>query len=66
MLEGLHELEKEADRMLQHSLAALFNDTSLDVLKVIQWKEIYECVEDATDRCQDAADLLERAGVKYA
>jgi uncharacterized protein Yka (UPF0111/DUF47 family) len=66
MLERIHAQEKEADALLRDALAALFKEPGAEPLKVMQWKEIYEWVEEATDRCQAVADWLERVGVKYA
>ncbi len=33
---------------------------------VIKWKEIYENLEQATDRCEDAANVLEGVALKNA
>jgi hypothetical protein len=33
-------------------------------IEVIKWKEIYETMESATDRCEDVADLLQEVSLK--
>ena len=37
-----------------------------DALDVIKWKEIYEAVEFATDKCEDIANTIEGIVVKNA
>jgi len=49
-------LENEADDVLSQ---ALVEDFDLDDLKLImKHKEIYQFLEEATDRCEDASDIL--------
>ncbi len=50
--------ENEADTVLRSALARLFKEEK-DVFLVIKWKEIYENLETATDRCEDVANILE-------
>jgi hypothetical protein len=61
----INRLENEADRVLRSALAEMFQD-SMDVLEIIKWREIYEHMESATDRCEDVADVLEGVVLKYA
>jgi uncharacterized protein Yka (UPF0111/DUF47 family) len=42
----------------QSKLAALFREEK-DPITVIKWKEIYETLEEATDRCEDVANIIE-------
>jgi uncharacterized protein Yka (UPF0111/DUF47 family) len=51
-------LENEADEAFRMGLKALFNDEP-DVRRIIMWKEVYESLENAIDRCEDVANLLE-------
>jgi uncharacterized protein Yka (UPF0111/DUF47 family) len=46
-------------------MAELFDDTT-DIAQVIKWREIYEHMESATDRCEDVADVLEGVALKHA
>jgi uncharacterized protein len=62
---GVHELaievnrlENEADRLLKELIAALFADVT-DPIEVIKWKEIYETLEEVTDRCEDVVNVIE-------
>jgi len=61
----LHRLENEADRVQREALCALFDDQT-DVYDVIKWREIYEHMETATDRCEDVANVLEGVALKHA
>jgi hypothetical protein len=51
-------LENEADAVLRRALAELFNRKH-DALEVIKWKELYETMESAVDRCEDVANVIE-------
>jgi len=46
-------------------LAELFSD-STDTASLIKWREIYEHMETAIDRCEDVANVLEGVALKYA
>ncbi|HXD20241.1 MAG TPA: DUF47 family protein [Vicinamibacterales bacterium] len=59
------ELEHEADREHQDAIVELF-DQERDPIAVIKWKEIFDFLEAATDRCEDVANLLEGVVVKHA
>ncbi|GMA50068.1 hypothetical protein GCM10025857_14250 [Alicyclobacillus contaminans] len=61
----LNELEKNADGLLRTALRALFSQEA-DVLHVIKFKEIYEILENITDKCEDVADVLDSVIVKNA
>jgi hypothetical protein len=61
----INRLENEADEVARNAIAALFlGDVS--PIEVIKWKEIYETMETATDRCEDVANLLEEISLKHA
>lgn len=60
----INRLENEADRVHRDAIAKLF-ETERDPIKVIKWKEIYEFLEEATDCCEDVADVLESIALKY-
>jgi predicted phosphate transport protein (TIGR00153 family) len=61
----LNRLENAADRVYRSAIAELFSD-STDMAHVIKWREIYEHMESATDRCEDVANVLEGVAIKYA
>lgn len=61
----IHRLENEGDRLERSAIAGLFEDgtKTIDVLK---WKDIYALLEDAIDKCEDVAQMIERIVVKQA
>lgn len=58
-------LENEADRVCREAIMRLF-DEEKDPIQLIKWKEIYETLETATDKAEDAANILESVVVKNA
>ncbi len=60
----INRLENEADRVHQQAVSRLFEDER-DPLTVIKWKETLDFLEDATDRCEDVANVLEGVMVKH-
>lgn len=50
--------EHEADDALLSTLGQLFEQES-DAKQIIKWKEIYEIMESATDRCADVTDVIQ-------
>jgi uncharacterized protein len=60
----INRLENEADRVHQQAVSRLFDDEH-DPLTVIKWKETLDFLEDATDRCEDVANVLEGVMVKH-
>jgi uncharacterized protein len=61
----INRLENEADRLHLDSVSRLF-DEERDPIMVFKWKQILDFLEDATDRCEDVADLLEGVVLKHA
>ena len=61
----MHSLENEADRVWRDAISHLF-DSEIDPITLIKWKEIYDTLETATDKCEDAANILESVVVKNA
>ena len=60
----VNQLEKEADRVHQDAIVSLF-DNEKDPIAVIKWKEIFDFLEAATDRCDDVANVLQGVVVKH-
>jgi predicted phosphate transport protein (TIGR00153 family) len=60
----INRLENEADRVHQQAVTMLFDDER-DPIVVMKWKEALDFLEDATDRCEDVANLLEGVMVKH-
>lgn len=60
----INRLENEADRAHQRAVGQLFEEER-DPIAVMKWKEILDTLEDATDRCEDVANLVENIVVKH-
>jgi uncharacterized protein len=52
----IHRLENLADKVLNRVVAELFKTN--DAVHIMKYKEVYEYLEGATDRCEDVADVL--------
>jgi uncharacterized protein len=63
--EQLNQIEEESDRIKGECIAKLFEDSTLPI-EIIKWKEIYEVLEAATDKCEDVSDVLAAVVLKSA
>lgn len=61
----INRLENRVDRTFRDALGKLFDEVK-DPILIIKWKEIYEHLEDASDRCEDVANILESIVLKHA
>jgi predicted phosphate transport protein (TIGR00153 family) len=61
----VNRLEDEADHISRRAIALLF-DTEKDPIQLIKLKELYEVLEMATDKAEDAANVLEAIVLKSA
>ena len=61
----VNRLENEGDEILRNAVATLFKGGS-DPLFVMKWKEVYEALENATDRCEDVANIIEGVVLEHA
>jgi len=61
----INRLENEADRIFREAIGRMFENES-DPIEIIKWKEILEHLENATDRCEDVANILEAIVLKHA
>jgi predicted phosphate transport protein (TIGR00153 family) len=61
----INRLENEADRVHEAAVRRLFQDER-DPIEIMKWKEIIDFLEDATDRCEDVANVVEGVVVKHA
>ncbi len=53
----INRLENEADSTTRGGVAELLEHRD-DLFNLIRWKEIYDALEEAADRCEDVADAL--------
>ncbi len=61
----VHRLEDVGDSVSRHAIAELFSDRH-PPLEVIKLKDLYGLLEDALDRCEDIANVLEGIAIKNA
>jgi uncharacterized protein len=61
----INTLENNGDRVLQEGLTNLVSHRD-DIFEFILWKEIYELLEAATDRIEDAGDVIQRVIISNA
>ena len=60
----IHRLENEADDVYFRAIGELFKEEK-DPIAVIKWKEFYEILENATDRCESVANIIESIVLKH-
>lgn len=61
------DLENEADHLYLTALGALFRpDSGKDAVEIMKWKEIYEDLEDACDKCKNFTHVLGNIVIKNA
>jgi len=60
----IHRLENEGDDIYHAAIAELFHEER-DPLTVLKWKEIYEKLEAAVDRCENVANIIESVIIKH-
>lgn len=61
----INSIENRADDIFDHAVARLF-ETEKDAVKIIMVKEILQGLETATDKCEDAANVIESIMIKMA
>jgi predicted phosphate transport protein (TIGR00153 family) len=60
----IHRLENEADDVYYRAIGDLFHNPG-DPLQIIKMKELYEILENATDRCESVANIIEGVILKH-
>ena len=60
----IHRLENEADDIYFRAIGELFRNQS-DAVTLIKFKELYEILENATDRCESVANIVEGIILKH-
>jgi len=61
----INDLESQADKLLRDSLKAIIHNPS-NILHLILLKEVYETLEDTTDRFEDVGNILESVVMRNA
>jgi predicted phosphate transport protein (TIGR00153 family) len=60
----IHRLENVADDVYFRAVGELFRQTT-EPATLIKWKELYEILENATDRCESVANIIESIILKH-
>lgn len=61
----VNRLENESDRICRGLIARLFAEEK-DPVQIIKWKEIFEVMEAAVDKCEDVSNVIESVVLKNA
>jgi len=61
----INRLENEADGIYRRAIAELFQNGN-DPIEVLKWRDIFDNIEEATDRCEDVANIVEGVVLEYA
>lgn len=62
----IHRLENEGDVITREALALLFSDDRTPATEVVKWKDLYDLLEQAMDKCETIANLLFTITIKNA
>jgi hypothetical protein len=61
----INTIENTGDRVLEEGLRNLMERRE-DLFDLVRWKEIYELLEQSTDRLEDAGDVIQRVMIANA
>jgi predicted phosphate transport protein (TIGR00153 family) len=62
-IKEINTIENNGDHVLREALVDIVNHKD-DLYNLIRWKEIYEMLEETTDRMEDIADVMQRVVIK--
>lgn len=54
----IYRFEHDGDDIFRNAMGLLFEREN-DAIEIIKWKEVYEKLEDASDKCADVADIIQ-------
>ena len=63
---SINEYENEADEILDQAMVTLFTHPNISPIELIKLKDLYQELEIVTDKCEDAANVIESIIIKYA
>lgn len=63
---SINSLENEADELFDQATIQLFTEKNLAPLELIKRKDLYQEMEEVTDMCEDAANVIESIIIKYS
>ncbi len=61
----VNSLENDADNLLDSAMLNLFS-SNISAVELIKQKDIFQMLEVVTDKCEDAANVVESIIIKYA
>jgi predicted phosphate transport protein (TIGR00153 family) len=64
-LKNINVFENEADTIMKSTIAAMFRNET-DAVTILKMKEVITFLENATDKCEDAANVIESVIVKFS
>lgn len=64
-IDKINAIENEGDVTFRSAVRELF-DNKESTLEIIVWKDIYECLENILDACEDVANIVEGVVMKHA
>lgn len=64
-LHTINTLENEADRIMNDTIAAMFRDET-DAMTILKMKEVITFLENATDKCEEAAHVIDSVVIKFS
>ena len=67
-IEEIHRLENEADDLLAQAIANLYDGVTEvpQLIKAMRWNDLYQLLEDTTDKCENVATVLSNIALKNA
>jgi uncharacterized protein len=66
ILQEIHRLENDGDRITREALQKLFNGNHQTPADLIKWKDIYDLLEATMDECESVAEIIETIAVTSA
>jgi predicted phosphate transport protein (TIGR00153 family) len=67
-IQEIHRLENEADDLLAQAIAHLYDGVTEvpQLIKAMRWNDLYQLLEDTTDKCETVATVLSNVALKNA
>ncbi len=63
---AINKLENDADDVFDKATVILFSSPNISAVELVKRKDLYQELELVTDKCEDAANVVESIIIKYA
>ncbi len=63
---AINKLENDADDVFDKATVVLFSSHNISAVELVKRKDLYQELEIVTDKCEDAANVIESIIIKYA